>query len=55
MNRILRIGRLLLLTLLLAIGYSVEAQHYVQLDGTIDSLVVLSRLGADTSYLVNNA
>jgi len=55
MKRFLRIGRLSLLTLLLALGHFVEAQHYVPLDGTIDSLVILSRLGTDSSYLVNNA
>ena len=55
MKRLLRIGRLALLTLLFVIGHFVEAQHYVLLDGTIDSLVVLPRFGADTSYLVNNA
>lgn len=55
MKRLLTIGRIVLLTLLMATSFSVEAQHYVTLDGTIDSLVVLPRLGADTSYLVNNA
>ena len=55
MKWLLTIGRLLLLTLLLATGFPVEAQHYVLLDGTIDSLVVLPRLGADSSYFVNNA
>lgn len=55
MRWLVTIGRLWLLTLLLALGYTVEAQHYVTLDGTIDSLVVLPRLGADSSYLVNSA
>ena len=55
MKGLLRIGRLALLTLFLVIGHFVEAQHYVLLDGTIDSLVVLPRFGTDTSYLVNNA
>ena len=47
--------RYLLALLLLATGFTVKAQHYVVIDGAIDSLVVLPRLGGDTSYLVNNA
>ena len=55
MKTLLKIGRLLLLTLLLAAGFRVEAQHYVAVDGVVDSLVVLPRLGEDSSYLVNTA
>ena len=36
-------------------GFSVEAQHYVTIDGEVDSLLVLPRLGDDSAYLVNNA
>lgn len=49
------IRRLVLFTLLLAMGFSVEAQHYVTLDGEIDTVLMLRRLGGDTAYLVNNA
>ena len=55
MRTVLKIGRLLVLTLLLATSYSAEAQHYVAADGVVDSLVVLPRLGGDSSYLVNSA
>ena len=41
--------------LLLVMGLHVEAQHYVPIDGTVDTLVVLPRLGADSAYLVSNA
>ena len=54
MRKIVTIGRCLVLTLLLAMGFTVDAQQYVPLGGTIDSLVVLPRLGADTSYLVHS-
>lgn len=55
MRTLLKIGQLLLLTLLLTTGYRVEAQCYVHADGVVDSLVVLPRLGGDSSYLVNTA
>ena len=51
----LTIRRLLLLALLLAMGFSGQAQHYVTLDGEIDSVLMLRRLGGDSVYLVNNA
>lgn len=41
---------LLMLTLSVA-----EAQHYVPIDGEVDSLVVLPRLEGDTAYIVNHA
>lgn len=47
--------RHLLLALLMVAGYSVEAQHYVAIDGEVDTVLVLPRLGGDTAYLVNNA
>ena len=47
--------RHLLALLLLMTGFTVEAQHYVAIDGVVDSLMVLPRLGGDSSYLVNNA
>ena len=55
MRMLTKIGRLLLLILLLTMGYRVEAQYYVSADGVVDSLVVLPRLGGDSSYLVNTA
>ena len=36
-------------------GFTVEAQHYVAIDGEVDTVLVLPRLGGDTAYLVNNA
>ena len=47
--------RHLLLLLLLAQGVLVEAQHYVPINGEIDSLLVLSKLGGDSVYLVNES
>lgn len=47
--------RCLLMVLLMAVGFAVEAQHYVTIDGEVDSLMVLQRLGGDSAYLVNNA
>jgi hypothetical protein len=49
------IVRLLLLVLLTAAGLSAKAQHYVAIDGEVDSPLVLSPLGGDSAYLVNNA
>ena len=40
--------RHLLLLLLLAQGVWVEAQHYVPINGEIDSLLVLPKLGGDS-------
>jgi hypothetical protein len=45
--------RHLLLLLLLAQGVWVEAQHYVPINGEIDSLLVLPKLGGDSVYWVN--
>jgi hypothetical protein len=47
--------RHLLLALLMVAGFSVEAQHYVTIDGEVDTVLVLPRLGGDTAYFVNNA
>ena len=47
--------RCLLLALLMLTGFSVEAQHYVAIDGEVDTVLVLPRLGGDSAYLVNNA
>ena len=44
-----------MLVLLLAAGFSVRAQHYVPIDGEVDSVLVLPRLDGDSAYLVNNA
>lgn len=45
----------LLFVLLMAAGLSVNAQQYVAIDGEVDSVLVLPRLGSDSAYLVNNA
>ena len=47
--------KLVLFALLMATGFSVEAQHYVAIDGEVDTMLVLPRLGGDSAYLVNNA
>ena len=53
--RALKVIRHLLLALLLVQGLSLEAQHYVSLNGEIDTLVNLPRLGGDSVYLVNES
>jgi hypothetical protein len=47
--------RHLLLLLFLAQGVWVEAQHYVPINGEIDSLLVLPKLGGDSVYWVNES
>lgn len=44
-----------LFLLLLVMGISVKAQHYVPLEGEIDTTLVLTKLGSDSSYLVNES
>ena len=53
--RALKVIRHLLLALLLVQGLSLEAQHYVSLNGEIDTLMNLPRLGGDSVYLVNES
>lgn len=45
----------LLFMLLLVVGLPVKAQHYVPLNGEIDSTLVLPKLSGDSSYLVNES
>ena len=47
--------RHLLLLLFLVQGVWVEAQHYVPINGEIDSLLVLPKLGGDSVYWVNES
>ena len=47
--------RHLLVLLLMAHGLWVEAQHYVPINGEIDSLLVLPKLGGDSVYWVNES
>ena len=47
--------RILLLSLLLAQGVLVEAQHYVPMGGEVDSFLVLPKLGGDSAYFVNES
>lgn len=51
----LRYIRHLLLLLLLAPCALMEAQHYVPVNGEIDTLLVLPRLGGDSVYWVNES
>ena len=44
---------LVLLTLLQGLGGM--AQYYVPIDGEVDTVMVLPKLGGDSAYLVNNA
>lgn len=39
----------------MALGLHAEAQHYVQVNGEIDTLMVLPRLGGDSVYWVNES
>ena len=47
--------RRLLLLLFMAQGLWAEAQHYVPINGEIDSLLVLPKLGGDSVYFVNES
>lgn len=51
----LRSIRCLLLLLLLTQGVLGVAQHYVPIQGVVDSLLVLPRLGGDSAYLVDES
>lgn len=51
----LKFIRLLLVLLLMAQGLSVEAQHYVPINGELDTLMVLPKLGGDSVYWVNES
>ena len=53
--KLLKHIRHLLLLLFMAQGLWVEAQHYVPINGEIDSLLVLPKLGSDSVYLVNES
>ncbi len=44
-----------LLVLLMMQAVVAMAQHYVTIDGTVDSTLVLPKLGADSAYLVNES
>ena len=55
MNRHLSIAKLLSISLLMLIGLSVKAQHYIPIDGEINDVVTLPKLGNDTVYLVSEA
>lgn len=47
--------RSLLVLLLLVQGTTGMAQHYVPMQGVVDSLLVLPKLGGDSAYLVNES
>ncbi len=51
--KLLKFIRHLLVLLLMAQGLSVEAQHYVPINGELDTLMVLPQLGGDSVYWVN--
>lgn len=51
----LKFIRHLLVLLLMAQGLSVEAQHYVPINGELDTLMVLPKLGGDSVYWVNES
>ena len=44
-----------MLALLLAQGVSARAQHYVHIGGSVDSTLLLPKLGSDSAYLVNES
>ena len=47
--------RCLLVLLLLLLGLAGTAQEYVLVNGTVDSLLVLPKMGHDSVYLVNES
>ena len=51
----LKFIRHLLVLLLMSQGLLVAAQHYVPINGELDSLMVLPKLGGDTVYWVNES
>ena len=51
----LKFIRQLLVLLIMAQGLLVEAQHYVAINGELDSLMVLPKLGGDSVYWVNES
>ena len=53
--KLLKHIRYLLLLLFMAQGLWVEAQQYVPINGEIDSLLVLPKLGGDSVYFVNES
>ena len=55
MKRLRTILRLGLLVLLAVQGAAAMAQHYVPVGGTVDSTLVLPKLGGDSAYLVNES
>ena len=46
--------RCLLVMLVLLQGFCGMAQHYVSIDGEVDAVVTLPKLGGDSAYLVSN-
>ena len=53
--KLLKHIRHLLLLLFMTLGLWGEAQHYVPINGEIDSLLILPKLGGDSVYLVNES
>ena len=51
----LKFIRHLLVLMLMALGLLAEAQHYVPINGELDSLMVLPKLGGDSVYWVNES
>ncbi len=51
----LKFIRHLLILLLLTQGFWAAAQHYVPINGALDTLRVLPKLGGDSAYLVNES
>ena len=54
MKRCVLIG-LLVIVWLLCLNGQVEAQHYVAIDGAINTEVDLPKLGPDSAYLVSHS
>lgn len=55
MKTLSTIGRFLWLALMMVASLSLAAQHYVAIDGEVDTTLMLPRLGTDSAYIVNNA
>lgn len=54
MKRLVLIG-FILVTMFFCLNYQAEAQHYVSIDGSINSSVSLPKLGSDSVYLISQS
>lgn len=55
MKRFLSISKILATAMLMFLAVSIEAQQYIPIDGEINEVVTLPKLGSDSAYLVSEA